>query len=62
MSVDTFLKGKRTSEYQRLRADGIEVLLSPKLGAWAAQFVLDAKGFFIFQWFKPGVAHAHGPT
>ena len=62
MSVDTFLKGKKTSEYHRVQAGDVELLLSPKLGAWAAQFVLDAGRFLTFSWFKPQVAHAHGPT
>ena len=62
MSVDTYLKGKRTDGYQRVRADDVEVLLSPKLKSWAARFVLDARGFGMFRWFRPQVAHAHGPT
>ena len=64
MSVDTYLKGKNTSKYQRVQQDGLEILIAAGLQRFAKRIELDAKKFLIWKSFDVWVEakHVHGPT
>ena len=64
MSVDTYLKGKNTSKYQRVRQNELEILIPPGLSRFAKRIELDAKKFLFWRGFDVWVEakHAHGPT
>ena len=46
MSVDTNVKGKNLAPYRRLRADGIQILITPSLVGLAESMRVVAKGPF----------------
>ena len=64
MSVDTYLKRKNTSSYQRLQQNGLEILIAGGLQRFAKRIELDAKRFLLWRSFDVWVEvkHAHGPT
>lgn len=62
MSVDTYLKGKDTSEYQRVRHEDLEVLIAPTMARWSDRVRVDTKGALFWRGFDIQVEHAHGPT
>ena len=64
MSVDTYVKSKNTSKYQRLQQDGLEILIPPGLNRFAKHIKLDTKRFLIWRGFDVWVdaRHAHGLT
>jgi len=64
VSVDTYLKGKNTSKYQRVEQDGLQILASDGLHRFAKRIELDAKKFLMWKSFDVWVEakHAHGPT
>lgn len=43
MAVDTYLKGKNTSSYRRVRHDGVEVLVAPTIVRLADEVHLVAR-------------------
>lgn len=61
MSVDTYLKGKDTSDYQRVRHDDVEVLVAPSMARWAQTVRMAAKGR-LRRRLDIAVEHEHGPT
>ena len=47
MAVDTYLKGKNTSKYRRVRQDGVQILVAPTIVRLADEVHLVArKGLF----------------
>ena len=44
MSVDTNVKGKNLAPYRRLRADGVQILITPALVCLAESMRVVAKG------------------
>lgn len=62
MSVDTYLKGKNTSKYQRYIEGGVNVLVAPTLVRWAQWVDLDVKTFLFWKSWAIGVEHRHAPT
>ena len=44
MSVDTNVKGKNLTPYRRLRADGVQILITPALVGLAESMRIVAKG------------------
>ena len=64
MSVDTYLKGKNTSQYMRVEQDGLQILVAAGLQRFAERIELDAKKFLFWRSFDVWVEakHAHGPT
>lgn len=62
MSVDTYLKGKNLSAYQRVEQDGVAVLIAPALTQWASSTVVDARRGVMRERFAVGVDHKHQPT
>ena len=43
MAVDTYLKGKNTSSYRRVKRDGVEVLVAPTIVRLADEVHLVAR-------------------
>jgi hypothetical protein len=64
VSVDTYLKGKNTSQYMRVEQDGLQILVAGGLQRFAERIELDAKKFLFWRSFDVWVEakHAHGPT
>ncbi len=62
MSVDTYLKGKDTSEYLRVEHDDVEVLVSPVMARWSEQVSLGTKGTLFGRRLDVEVEHEHGPA
>ena len=63
MSVDTYLKGKRTSgRYRRYDVEGVEFLVANTLSNWAQRVDLDVRRFLLWRRVKPRVEHQHRPT
>jgi hypothetical protein len=62
VSVDTYLKGKDTSDYQRLRHDDVEVLIAPSMARWTQSVRMATKGPRFRRGFEIEVEHEHGPT
>lgn len=62
MSVDTYLKGKDTSGYQRVRQGDVEVLVAPSMARWSRAVRMATKGPRFRRGFDVIVEHQHGPT
>jgi hypothetical protein len=62
VSVDTYLKGKDTSGYQRVRQHNVEVLVAPSMARWSRTVRLGTKGSRFRRGFDIAVEHEHGPT
>ncbi len=62
MSVDTYLKGKDTSDYLRAEKDDVEVLVSPVMARWSQQVRVDTKPGLFGRTLDIQVAHEHGPA
>lgn len=62
MSVDTYLKRKNLSRYQRVPYEDLELLIAPTLPGWAARVELDVKRFLLWKSFDVQAEHRHGPT
>lgn len=62
MSVDTYLKGKDTSDYHRVRHDDVELLIAPSMARWSQTITVAAKGPRLWRGFDVAVEHEHGPT
>ena len=62
MSVDTYLKGKNLSKYQRVEYGDVEILIAPSLPRWAKAVYLDVRRFLIWKSFDVLAEHSHGPT
>jgi hypothetical protein len=62
VSVDTYLKRKNLTKYQRQELDGIEVLITPVLSQWASRVEVDIDRFLFWKRFDVIADHAHRPT
>ncbi len=62
MSVDTYLKGKNLSKYQRVEYGDVEILIAPTLPRWAKAVFLDVRRFLFWKSFEVLAEHNHGPT
>lgn len=62
MSVDTYLKGKDTSGYQRVRHEDVEVLIAPSMARWTGTVSMTTKGPRFWRGFHVAVEHEHGPA
>ena len=49
MSVDTYLRGKDTSEYQVVEGEGVQVLVSPVLADQARWIHVDLQKFLFWK-------------
>lgn len=61
MSVDTYLKGKDTSAYQRVDLEGAAVYVAPALARWSRRVTVDAKRGLVRRGFAVMAEHEHGP-
>lgn len=59
MSVDTYLKGKNLSSYQRIEKGDVEVYLSPELNQWAGYVGLYVQNLIVRKRIKADVEHNH---
>ncbi len=50
MSVDTYARKTNMSAYQRVRDEGVELLVSKALAAKAVALLIEEKGFLWFKW------------
>lgn len=66
MSVDTYLKNKRTSEYQTVNQEGVQFLLAPVLVRNVKQMHLGLRKFLfwrsLFVQLEPIDDHIHSPS
>jgi hypothetical protein len=66
VSVDTYLKGKNLAPYQRLRRDGLQVLLAPVLNSQAAVIELSVRRVLLRKtlsvYVEPRGDHFHAPS
>lgn len=62
MSVDTYLKGKDTAGYMRVRHDDVEVLVAPSMARWSQTVRMATKGPRFRRSLALAVEHAHGPA
>jgi hypothetical protein len=62
VSVDTYLKGKDTSDYQRVRHGDVEVLVAPSMARWARSVRMATKGSRLRRGFDVTVEHEHSPA
>ena len=65
MSVDTYLKGKDTSDYLRLtagEADDVEVLVAPTMARFSQQVSVSTRAGLFGRRLDVEVKHAHGPA
>jgi hypothetical protein len=62
VSVDTYLKGKNTKPYASLDIDGLQVLVSPRLVAYAQTVEVELNKFLFWKSFEVFVEHRHAPT
>ena len=66
MSVDTYLKRKNLSRYQRAQHGGINILLANSLVSWAKSVEISERRFLLWKSLEievePLQPHAHGPT
>jgi hypothetical protein len=59
VSVDTYLKGKNTSQYTVVRQEDVKVLVSPRLVQWAKRVQVGAKRFLLWDSFDVEAEHRH---
>ena len=62
MSVDTYLKGKKTDSYRRVFQDDLEIMVSPKLLQFAEVIELVAVKKLIGSKLDVVAHHVHGAT
>ena len=62
MSVDTYLKGKDTSSYQRVHLDDVELLIAPNMARWSRSVHVDTRGAWLWRGFDVEVDHEPGPA
>jgi hypothetical protein len=62
VSVDTYLKKKRLDRYSVVEHEGVRILVSPRLEAWAEEVFVDAKRSLFGRSFDVEALHAHGPA
>lgn len=62
MSVDTYLKGKNTSDYRRVHRGDIELLIAPNMARWSRRVQVGTKGALFWRGFDVAVEHEHGPA
>jgi hypothetical protein len=63
VSVDTYLKGKKTTGYRTLRRGGVKIHLSPKLLEWGRHIHIDVKHRVMRRAdFDIEFEHVHGPN
>ena len=62
MSVDTYLKGKDLSPYQRVELYGVELHVAPALSKWADQATVVVKSGMFGKKFEILANHKHQPT
>lgn len=61
MSVDTHLQGKNLDPYRKIRHDGVELLLNPRLVQWASAVRIDAGRKALRTKLLVDLDHQHGP-
>jgi hypothetical protein len=62
VSVDTYLKGKDLSPYQRLEIDDVELHVSPALSTWADRASVTVRSGALGKRFEILADHKHQPT
>ncbi len=62
MSVDTYLKGKKTDSYLKVFQDEMEIMVSPKLLQFAEVIELVAVKKLIGSKLDVVAHHVHGPS
>jgi hypothetical protein len=62
VSVDTYLKGKRTDTYQKVYDDDLEIMVSPKLLQFAQVVELVTKKQLLGTRLAVVAHHVHGPS
>ena len=62
MPVDTYLRGKNLSKYQKFEFEGLEVHVALTLAQWAQSVIVDATRFLFWKRFDVAVDHRHQPT
>lgn len=62
MSVDTYMKGKDLTPYERVAADDVEVLVDPALAQLASHLEVGTRGAAFWRGFDVTVEHEHGPA
>ena len=60
VSVDTHIGRRDTARYQKVRQDGVELLLSPDLSRHATNIVIELKKFLFFNNLKAQVEFSNG--
>ena len=60
MSVDTYIGGRNTTNYQIVRQDGVEVLVSNALAPYIRQIELDCKKFLFMHRLKAELVMQNG--
>ena len=60
MSVDTYIGKRNTSNYQVVRQDGVEVLVSNALAPYIRQIELDCKKFLFMHKLKAALEMQNG--
>jgi hypothetical protein len=59
VSVDTYLRGKNTKGYTRLRRGDVEILVAPSLLRWANGVHVDTTSFLFRKKLSVFVDHRH---
>lgn len=62
MPVDTYLKGKNLTRYQKVERGEVTIHVAPALTQWATAVHVDASRFLFWKRFEVDVAHRHQPT
>jgi hypothetical protein len=62
VSVDTYLKKKNLSRYNRVQHGDIEILVTPVLAQWATRVEIEANRFLLWKRFEVWADHRHRPT
>ena len=60
VSVDTHIGRRNTSRYQRVRQDGVELLVSPDLSRHASNISIELKRFLFLNHLKAEVELTNG--
>lgn len=62
MSVDTYLRGKDLTPYERIGIGDVEVLVSPGITRLAEQVHVGTRGAWFWRGIDVRVEHEHGPA
>lgn len=62
MSVDTYLRGKDLTPYERVGIGDVEVLVSPTIARLAEQVQVRTRGAWFWRGIEVQVEHEHGPA